>query len=292
MMRRHPVVLFLLLTFVLSLPFYLLLNLSSANAEGRRLYVTGLMWGPALAALAACVLARVPLASLGWRWPGGRAAWLGYLLPIGYGLFAYAIIWATGMGKLSTEIYLPYARRVIGLPEAPDAAIIAMMLVLQLSMGFVLNVAMGLGEEIGWRGFLGPRLVRRFGFGAGVLFTGLIWAAWHYPVLFWLNFPGEPPRPFAMACFTIMVTGLSYVYAWLRETTGSVWTAAILHGSHNAVISLVFTLLTVETGPITAYAVDEFGFMLAITSVLMAGWCGWHRARTTAPPAALADAAS
>lgn len=37
MMRRHPVVLFLLLTFVLSLPFYLLLNLSSANAEGRRL---------------------------------------------------------------------------------------------------------------------------------------------------------------------------------------------------------------------------------------------------------------
>lgn len=292
MMRRYPVVLFLLLTFVLSLPFYLLLNLSFANAEGRRLFVTGLMWGPGLAALLTCLLARIPLATLGWRWPGGRAAWLGYLIPIGYGLFAYGIIWATGMGKFSTEIYLPYARRVIGLPEVSDGAVMAMLLVLQLSMSFLLNVAMALGEEIGWRGFLGPRLVQRFGFGAGPLFTGLIWAVWHYPVLFWLNFPGDPPKPFAMVCFTIMVTGLSYVYAWLRERTGSVWTAAFLHGSHNAVISPVFTLLTVETGLITVYAVDEFGFMLAVTSVLMALWCWRHRVRQAVLPAAPASALS
>ncbi len=81
-----------------------------------------------------------------------------------------------------------------------------------------------------------------------------------------------------------MVTGLSYVYAWLRERTGSVWTAAFLHGGHNAVISPIFTLLTVETGLITVYAVDEFGFMLALTSVLMALWCWRHRARTAPAP--------
>ena len=291
MLRRHPVVLFLLLTVLFSLPFYLLLNLSFANAEGRRLYVTGLMWSPGLAAVVACLLARIPLANLGWRWPGGRLARLSYLIPIGYGLFAYGIIWATGLGRLSTEIYLPYARRVIGLPDASDGEVIAMMLALQLGMGFILNVAMALGEEIGWRGLLGPRLARRFGFGAGALFTGLIWAAWHYPVLFWLNFPGDPPKPFAMACFTVMVTGLSFVYAWLRESTGSVWTAAILHGSHNAVITPVFTLLTIETGLITVYAVDEFGFMLAITSMLMALWCWRHRARQ-AGARALAEAAA
>jgi membrane protease YdiL (CAAX protease family) len=150
----------------------------------------------------------------------------------------------------------------------------------------VLSCASALGEEIGWRGFLAPHLVARFGFGAGSVATGLAWAAWHVPVLFLANFGGETPRAFAIACFTASLVASSVVYAWFRERTGSLWPAVFLHASHNVFITPVFSMLTVDTGH-TAWAIDEFGFLLVIASALMAAWCLRHR---PAPASATAGA--
>ena len=38
------------------------------------------------------------------------------------------------------------------------------------------------GEEIGWRGYMQPRLLARFGFWPGIGLTALIWAIWHLPL--------------------------------------------------------------------------------------------------------------
>lgn len=283
MLRRHPVALFLLLTLLFSVPFYALSNFTTATGEGRRLFIAGLMWSPALAAVLTTLLCRQSLVDIGWHWPSRRDAWGSLLIPFGYGLIAYALIWITGLGTLSSEIYLPYARRVLGLPDAPAAAVIALMLTLQLSVGLVLSCATALGEEIGWRGWLAPRLMQRYGFVLGNLCVGLIWAVWHYAVLFGKNFPGQPPLPFAITCFTLMVVGLSFVYGWMRERSGSVWTAMLLHASHNAFITPVLSLMTVETGPRTAYAMDEYGFVLAGLALLMAALVLWHRRHAAVP---------
>jgi hypothetical protein len=42
-----------------------------------------------------------------------------------------------------------------------------------------------------------------------------------------------------------------------------------LHASHNVFMTPIFSMLTADTGR-TAYAIDEFGFLLVIVSALLA----------------------
>ncbi len=65
---------------------------------GNFLYVTGAMWSPALAAFATKRIFRERIGDLPWRWSGPRYAWLAYLIPIGYSLPVYLIVWLTGLG--------------------------------------------------------------------------------------------------------------------------------------------------------------------------------------------------
>ncbi len=271
MTARHPVSVFLAAILVLSLPFYYLLNASGGRGEGMRLYVTGLMWCPALAAWVACRMAGISLASLGWAWPGTRVQAAAYLIPLAYGAVIYGLAWTLGLGALSTNDYAAYAGKMLGLPGLSPGAHVGLMILLQASAGFALSCASALGEEIGWRGFLAPRLLSRWGFAGGSIATGAVWALWHFPVLFLANYGEDTPRAFAMACFTTSLIGMSFVYGWFRLRTNSLWPAVFLHASHNVFITPIFSMLTVETGH-TAWAIDEFGYLLASLSVLLAAW--------------------
>jgi membrane protease YdiL (CAAX protease family) len=290
MFRRHPILVFLVLVFGFSLPFYYLLNVAGGRGEGMRLYVTGLMWCPALAAWLACRGGGISLASLGWTWPGPRVQGIAYLIPLAYGLTVYALAWSTGLGAFAPADYAAYAGKTLGLADLSPGFHLALMIALQASVGFVLSCATALGEEIGWRGFLAPRLLARFGFGGGSLAIGLVWALWHFPVLFLANYGGETPRAFAMGCFTISLVGMSFVYSWFRLRSGSLWPAVFLHASHNVFITPVLSMLTADTGH-TAWAIDEFGFLLAAVSVLMAAWAWRHRDRALPGSGANAEAA-
>jgi membrane protease YdiL (CAAX protease family) len=69
--------------------------------------------------------------------------------------------------------------------------------------------------------------------------------------------------------FTIMVLGISFAFAWLRLKSGSLWTAAILHASHNLFVQAIFTPLTLQK-KFTPFIIDEFGVGLALAAVLVA----------------------
>jgi membrane protease YdiL (CAAX protease family) len=148
--------------------------------------------------------------------------------------------------------------------------------------GIVRATAMGLGEEIGWRGFLTPLLVRRFGFTGGSIVIGIIWTLWHVPLIVFANYNNGTPVAFALACFFVMVMNLSFILTWLRLRSGSVWPCAILHGSHNLFIQQIFTPLTSPEGSVTAYAIDEFGFMLPAIAFIVALFLWLDRGRAMA----------
>jgi hypothetical protein len=65
------------------------------------------------------------------------------------------------------------------------------------------------------------------------------------------------------------VVGLSFAAAWLRLKSGSVWTAALLHGSHNAFMLHVFDTLTTDTGS-TWLLLGEYGAVTAVIGLLLA----------------------
>jgi hypothetical protein len=72
-----------------------------------------------------------------------------------------------------------------------------------------------------------------------------------------------------------MAIAASFVFAWLRLKSGSLWTAVILHASHNLFIQEIFDPLTKDRG-ITKYLTTEFGVGLALAYTL-AAWYFWRR---------------
>ena len=137
-----------------------------------------------------------------------------------------------------------------------------------------------LGEEIGWRGFLVPELAKTTGFTQTALISGDVWAIWHYPVLIFGDYNAGTPTWYGLTCFTVLVLGISFVFAWMRLKSGSLWTGVFLHASHNLFIQSIFTPLTKDTGK-TPYVIDEFGFMLPVVVLFFAFYFWKKRAELT-----------
>jgi membrane protease YdiL (CAAX protease family) len=269
--RGSAVRTFLVLTFAFSAVFYALVLLSGRIGGGAGRYASGLMWCPGFAALLTCQFHGIPMTSLGWHWGGLRLQAASYFLPAAYALVAYAIVWSSDLGSFPNPTFLRESVAAVGIDAVPPWAAATLMILLNAVYGFIRSCANALGEEIGWRGFLTPQLVRTRGFIIGSLITGCIWAAWHYPILLFADYNLGTPGWYALSCFTVMVIGMSAIYTWFRLRSGSLWTATFLHASHNLFVQAIFTPLTGDTGP-TRYAIDEFGFVLPLVIGVTTVW--------------------
>jgi membrane protease YdiL (CAAX protease family) len=67
----------------------------------------------------------------------------------------------------------------------------------------------------------------------------------------------------------VVVVSASFMLAWLRLKSDSVWPAAVFHASHNLFVPGVFDSLIRNTGS-TLWYTTEFGAALAITSAVFA----------------------
>ncbi len=141
---------------------------------------------------------------------------------------------------------------------------------LLVTLGTVMSCTSALGEELGWRGLLVPELAKLTSFTKLSLLSGVIWAAWHMPGIFFADYnSGTTPRLYAAGCFAVMVIAISFIFAWMRLKSGSVWTGMLLHASHNLWIQGFFDRITVDRA-YTRWFTTEFGAALALTTVLTA----------------------
>jgi len=92
----------------------------------------------------------------------------------------------------------------------------------------------GLGEELGWRGFLQSALERRRGVIGASLSVGVIWGLWHAPV-FLLPTAGRTGGVLPLGFFTALCTAYSLIFARvLHGARDSVLVVALLHAAINA----------------------------------------------------------
>ena len=258
------IVTFLFLVFAFScLPYYLVIH-SGHLAVGNGLVVSLLMWCPAFAAFASCELLKIDLATLGWSWRPARYEVWAYVMPILYALPVYLVTWAVVSGSFDFSKFAAPLGVAFGFPHSPSATALLLAIPLYAIVGVIGSTARALGEEIGWRGFLLPRLVQQFGFTIGCLISGCIWAVWHYPVLLFADYNAGTKPAFALTCFTLMVIADAYIIGWLRLKSGSLWPAAILHASHNLFIQAIFDRMTAPVGK-ALYVTTEFGAGLVLT---------------------------
>ncbi len=255
---------YLLLVFGFSsLPYYLMIHTGHIGA-GNGLVVSLVMWCPAFAAFATCALFGINLATLGWSWrPARYVAWA-YVIPILYALPVYIVAWAAIRGSFAFSDFASPLASAFGFPDWPRATALFLAIPCYAILGVISSTARALGEEIGWRGFLLPRLVQQTGFTWGCLLSGCIWAVWHYPGLLFADYNAGTRPAFALTCFTLMVIADSYIMGWMRLKSGSLWTAAVMHASHNLFIQAIFDRMTAPVGK-TLYVTTEFGVGLVLT---------------------------
>lgn len=134
----------------------------------------------------------------------------------------------------------------------------------------------GLGEEPGWRGYLLPRLQRRFDTGRTIWLLGFIWAVWHYPLTAIYVLQGVPDGLPAIGAViavliglisqTIGVIGVTYIYVWLFNRTASIFLMIVFHALTN---TLPF-LIPVIQGPL-ALLVGIFPWIVVLALRLLLG---------------------
>jgi membrane protease YdiL (CAAX protease family) len=265
---------FLAITFAFSSVFYFLILRMGQLAAGQGLYVAGIMWCPGIAAILTCRWLKRDVAELGWQWKPNYQ-FLSYVIPLCYAFGAYLAVWLFGFGGFPNERFVQEMAAAFGWEGLPAGLVIALYVLVLGTVGMVRSTATALGEEIGWRGFLVPELAKLTSFTTAALVSGITWAVWHYPGILYADYNSGTPAWYGLACFTVMVVGISFPFAWLRLKSGSLWTGAFLHGSHNLFIQGVFTPLTLDTG-ITEYVIDEFGAALAGVALIVAFYF-WRR---------------
>ena len=69
--------------------------------------------------------------------------------------------------------------------------------------------------------------------------------------------------------FFIGVMSAAVIMAYLRLKSGSLWTGAVFHASHNMFIQTIFNPLTVQYHDTAKYT-DELGLVLPLTLVPVA----------------------
>jgi len=258
--NRKELLTFLSLLFVLTALSYLPIALRHIPHAENSLYALGFVFSPCLAALITCLVYRGNLHGLGWRWGKTRYPLISYFLPIIYGAAVYGLVCLPGWGALNHA----YINKFILVKGAGrDFLVFATLGVLIRGIGAV-------GEEIGFRGYLVPQLAKMTSFTKTCLISGSIWAIWHLPIVFLTDYGRRDAL--SLGCMMITLISASFIFAWLRLKSGSVWPAVILHASHNRYIQDLFDNLVSNTG-YTNHIVGEFGLGLAVVLPIIALVC-------------------
>lgn len=164
--------------------------------------------------------------SLGWR-EGARLYLTLLLLVAGVAALAGTVTWLR-----AGDLALPGLIRGFGLQSAAMFTS-AWLVALFANQGALL-------EELGWRGFAWPLLVRKFGAPlVAAVVLGVCWALWHFPREVPLLLAGQntPPRLLAgQSVFIASCVGMTIVAGYFVNLSGgSVWPAIIVHGSFNMI---------------------------------------------------------
>lgn len=93
-------------------------------------------------------------------------------------------------------------------------------------------------EELGWRGFMLPRLLSMHKWIKSSLILGIIWSIWHYPLWFtsnWATSGSLQAAVLMVTASTILVIALSIMMTWIfKNSKGSILVAMLFHGSSQA----------------------------------------------------------
>lgn len=229
--------------------------------------VLAMMWTPGISAILTSLILKDKIRDYGWK--PGKFKFLGYayILPILVSIIAYGLVWLSGFAEFTTAEVVNYKwAKLLGftLPAPFIVGLLSKMVIVPfIALIFVT------GEEIGWSGFLTPKLLKISSVPVTSLIVGVYWAVWHYPAIIGGFYGSGTPLWVQLPGFTIGLIGASLIRTVLVSKSKSLWTGAILHVSGNVILMGIFYEMTVKQG-YAGYLVSETGVFLGIVYIIIA----------------------
>lgn len=223
--NRYSILIYYLLTFLISWGSLLifigadgLLGVKAIPAEKTPLLYVGMLLGPSIAGLAMTGLT------------SGRVGYLDLLrrlfiwrVPIKW----YAIAFLTApllLGLTILGLSLTSSNYIPSILFAEDK-------VSPIINGIIAGILVGIFEELGWTGFLLPRLRKRFSMLPTGLMMGFLWGLWHAPLFLGsLNLAGNVPKIIYLAVllFTLL-PAYRVLMVWVYDNTKSLLIGMLMH---------------------------------------------------------------
>ena len=107
-----------------------------------------------------------------------------------------------------------------------------------IAAAFIPIQLLELGEEIGWREYLLPKQIHRYGVHRAVLLNGTLWGIAHLPLIYYgFNYsPENPGAPFSnMVMMMVVCVVLGVILSYVMVISGNVMYPAIIHGVVNII---------------------------------------------------------
>ena len=141
------------------------------------------------------------------------------------------------------------------------------IIVLNGLVGSILNIPMFIGEELGWRAFMLPRLLKVYNPAKAFLIGSIIWALWHAVMIFQgLNYPSVHPL-LGILLMIIFCIPIGIINQYFYVKSKSVFVAALAHAALNKSAMTMTFLLSVESyntllyGPTGIIGIVIFGIV-------------------------------
>jgi membrane protease YdiL (CAAX protease family) len=230
-LKQNPVPAFFVLTFAIAWSIWL--PLGFFIPENPYLSLPG-AWAPTISALILIGLIdgkegirKFLKRLLHWR------VGLGWHLIVLFGIACIAYL-SISVGKLfnipAPELSLPN-----GLPRE--------MLPAFLPVIFLINIFVGgpLAEDIGWRGYILPKMREGMTSLHASILIGVIWAFWHLPYFIfpaWRSAVGNIP----FFWFLLLTTSWSVLFAWVYVNTESILLPVLFHAAINTTLGTLGVL--------------------------------------------------
>ena len=234
-----------------------------------------IMWCPALATMITLKIKGRQLSELPWGWSNGKIMRWSYFIPAGYGLITYLLIWSFGFGTIAeTEAITEWGKELglFGIGDLSPLAITSIGIFLLGTVEVLRASASTLGEEIGWRGFLVFELRKVLSFPGVALFSGLVWASWHWPLL--VYYSNNVLLEFLT--FFVVILSMSFIMTYYTFKSQSLWPAVLFHAVSNVYIQKILPPLT-ENVEGKEHWLGENGIMFALVTCVI-GWYYWRKA--------------
>lgn len=274
-MAKKQITLFTILSFVIAWMLFLIIPLKGMAYGGQRstLLLTGAMFAPAISSILVRLITKEGFKNMFLK-PNFKGNIKTYLL-IYFGPSLLIIVSALLYFFLFPSHFDTGLTLLQGAEVTPSTIILVSLLQV-IIVGPVINIVPTMGEELGWRGYLLPKLRTLFSDRLSIIISGIIWGLWHAPVIimghnYGTDYPGYPYV--GILVMVVFCVALGIIEGYFTIKLNSVIPAAMIHSAMNAGAALPLIVAKVginqTIGPTVAGLIGGLPlFLVAITLFL------------------------